>query len=192
MHARKRLEIAARLAVIVLVVVIALVVVSPIRLNTMAIGPTTKNAGDGSASAISSVESVEVHAQGNPEKELLDIEDKMTAAYVSKNLAAYLQYIDPAVSAFHASNPYRIDDKQVVQDALGMFYKNSDPSGLYKLQPRVQLYGDTAVVTYHFLETGGEGPRAYAYEGKQTDVFVKKQGKWVLVHFHSSRQVRAH
>lgn len=191
MHARKTLEIAARLAVIVLVVVIALVIVSPIRLNTMVIGPTT-TAGNASASTNASLESGEVLAQGSPEKELLDIEDKMTAAYVSKNLAAYLQYIDPAVSAFHASNPYRIDDKQVVQDALGMFYKNSDPSGLYKLQPRVQLYGDTAVVTYHFLETGGEGPRAYAYEGKQTDVFVKKQGKWVLVHFHSSRQVRAH
>lgn len=131
-------------------------------------------------------------AQASPEKELLDIEDKMTTAYVSKNIEVYLRFIDPAVSAFHASNPYRIDDRQVVQDALGMFYKNTNPTGLYKLQPRVQLYGDTAVVTYHFLETGGEGQRAYAYEGKQTDVFVKKQGKWVLVHFHSSRQVRPH
>ena len=141
---------------------------------------------------LSALEPSKTIAQANPEKELLDIEDKMTAAYVSKNLQAYLAFIDPSVTAFHASNPYRIDDRQVVQDALGTFYKGTDPTGLYKLQPRVQLYGDTAVVTYHFLETGGEGPRSYAYEGKQTDVFVKKQGKWTLVHFHSSRQVRAH
>jgi ketosteroid isomerase-like protein len=142
--------------------------------------------------ALPGVERTITIAQSNPEKELLDVEDKMTAAYVSKNLEAYLKFIDPSVSAFHASNPYRIDDRQVFQDALTMFYKNTNPSGLYKLQPRVQLYGDTAVVTYHFLETGGEGQRAYAYEGKQTDVFTKKQGKWMLVHFHSSRQVNPH
>ena len=186
MLTRKPLDVATRLAVI------AVVILSQIHLTALAIGPTKKTAEYGSASTLLGVESGNSPAQGNPEKELLDIEDKMTAAYVSKNLAAYLQYIDPAVTAFHASNPYRIDDRQVVQDALGMFYKNTDPSGLYKLQPRVQLYGDAAIVTYHFLETGGEGPRAYSYEGKQTDVFVKKQGKWVLVHFHSSRQVRAH
>jgi ketosteroid isomerase-like protein len=142
--------------------------------------------------ALPGVERTITIAQNNPEKEILDIEDKMTAAYVSKNLEAYLKFIDPSVSAFHASNPYRIDDRQVFQDALTMFYKNTNPSGLYKLQPRVQMNGDTAVVTYHFLETGGEGQRAYAYEGKQTDVFTKKQGKWVLVHFHSSRQVNPH
>ena len=142
--------------------------------------------------ALPAVERTLTIAQSNPEKELLDIEDKMTTAYVTKNIDAYLKFMDPALSAFHASNPYRLDERQIFQDALTMFYKNTDPSGLYKLQPRVQLYGDTAIVTYHFLETGGEGPRAYAYEGKQTDVFTKKQGKWVLVHYHSSRQVRAH
>ena len=186
MNVRKMLEIAARLALI------AVVILSQIHLTAQGIGSTTKAAVYGSAITLSDVESGTTPAQSNPEKELLDIEDKMTAAYVSKNLEAYLQYIDPAVSAFHASNPYRIDDRRVVQEALGMFYKNTTPAGLYKLQPRVQLYGDTAVVTYHFLETGGEGPRAYSYEGKQTDVFVKKQGKWILIHFHSSRQVRAH
>ncbi len=161
------------------------------HLTALAIGPTTKTALYGSALSRIGVESGMTPAQNNPEKELLDIEDKMTAAYVTKNLTAYLQYIDPSVSAFHASNPYRIDDRQVVQDALSVFYKSTNPTGLYKLQPRVQLYGDTAVVTYHFVETASEGTRDYSFEGKQTDVFVKKQGKWVLIHFHSS-QMRPH
>jgi ketosteroid isomerase-like protein len=184
MHTRKTLDVAPRLAVI------AVVILSQIHLTALAIGPTKKTTEYGNASTLLSVESGTTPVQGNPEKELLDIEDKMTAAYVSKNLAAYLQYMDPAVSAFHASNPYRIDDRQVVQDALTVFYKSTNPTGLYKLQPRVQLYGDTAVVTYHFVETATEGTRDYSFEGKQTDVFVKKQGKWMLIHFHSS-QVRA-
>jgi ketosteroid isomerase-like protein len=129
--------------------------------------------------------------QGGAEKELLDIENRITSAYINKNLEAFFQDNDEGLSAFHASNPYRIDDRRTIESALKTFYKYSTPTGLYKVQPRVQIYGDAAVVTYHFIETGeAEGGKLYAYEGKQTDVFVKRQGKWTLVHFHSSRVVK--
>ncbi|HET9533002.1 MAG TPA: nuclear transport factor 2 family protein [Blastocatellia bacterium] len=130
-------------------------------------------------------------AQGNQERELLDIENRITSAYMNKNLEAFFQDNDEGLSAFHASNPYRIDDRRSIESALKTFYKYSSPTGLFKVQPRVQIYGDAAVVTYHFIETGeAEGGKLYAYEGKQTDVFVKKQGRWTLVHFHSSRVVK--
>jgi ketosteroid isomerase-like protein len=126
--------------------------------------------------------------QSNLEAEILKIEERITAAYLRKDVEGFFQDNAPELTAFHASNPYRVDNQQMIRDALKVFYKDSSPTGLYKLQPRVQLYGDTAVVTYHFVETGeAEGGKLYAYEGKQTDVFVKKQGKWTLVHFHSSR-----
>ena len=137
------------------------------------------------------VESVGTTEQNRSEKELLDIENRMTSAYLSKDLGAFFQNVDEELSVFHASNPYRIDDRQTVHDALKTFYKYSAATGLYKVQPRVQIYGDAAVVTYHFIETGeAEGGKLYAYEGKQTDVFVKQHGKWTLVHFHSSRVVK--
>ena len=130
-------------------------------------------------------------AQGNQERELLDIENRITSAFISKNVEAFFQDNDEGLSAFHASNPYRMDDRRSIEKALKTFYKYSSPTGLYKVQPRVQIHGDAAVVTYHFIETGeAEGGKLYAYEGKQTDVFVKKQGKWTLVHFHSSRVVK--
>jgi hypothetical protein len=130
-------------------------------------------------------------AQGNQEKELLDLENKITSAFLSKTVEDFFPGNEEGLSAFHASNPYRIDDRRSIENALKTFYKYSSPTGLYKVQPRVQVYGDAAVVTYHFIETGeAEGGKIYAYEGKQTDVFVKKQGKWTLVHFHSSRVVK--
>lgn len=134
-----------------------------------------------------------IAAQNSAEKELLEIENRMTAAYLSKNIAAFFQDTDEGLSAFHASNPYRIDDRRTIEAALKVFYKDSSPTGLYKLQPRFQIHGDAAVATYHFVEVGdAEGGKVYGYEGKQTDVFVKKQGKWILVHFHSSRVVKPH
>ena len=130
-------------------------------------------------------------AQGNQERELLDIENRITSAYMNKNLEAFFQDNDEGLSAFHASNPYRIDDRRSIESALKTFYKYSSPTVLFKVQPRDQIYGDAAVVTYHYIETGeAEGGKLYAYEGKQTDVFVKKQGRWTLVHFHSSRVVK--
>ena len=129
--------------------------------------------------------------QSSGEKELLEVEDKITQAYLKKDLDAFSYDAVEDVSGFHASNPYRMDDRQKIQNALRTFYKYSTPTGLYKLQPRVQIYGDTAIVTYHYVETGeAEGGKLYAYDGKQTDVFVRRQGKWSLVHFHSSRVVK--
>ncbi|HKZ79879.1 MAG TPA: DUF4440 domain-containing protein [Pyrinomonadaceae bacterium] len=130
-------------------------------------------------------------AQSGQEKELLELENRISTDYLSKNLDAFSHGADEDLSGFHASNPYRMDGRQKIQEALKTFYKYSSPTGLYKLQPRVQIYGDTAIVTYHYVETGeAEGGKLYAYEGKQTDVFVKKQGRWSLVHFHSSRTVK--
>ena len=129
--------------------------------------------------------------QNTEEKELLEAENRITTAFLKKDVESFFKDSDERLSAFHASNPYRIDDRQSIENALKTFNKYSTPTGLYKVQPRVQLYGDCAVVTYHFIETGeAEGGKLYAYEGKQTDVFVKKQGKWTLVHFHSSRVVK--
>jgi ketosteroid isomerase-like protein len=134
------------------------------------------------------VEQVGTTGQNRPEKELLDIENRMTSAYMSKDMAAFFQDVDEGLSAFHASNPYRLDERKTVEDGLKTFYKYSTATGLYKVQPRVQIVGDAAVVTYHFIEVGeAEGGKLYAYEGKQTDVFVKKNGRWTLIHFHSSR-----
>ena len=51
------------------------------------------------------------------------------------------------------------------------------------LNPRVQVYGDCAILTYNYAgvvqDAGGETKPARA---KSTRVFVKQNGKWMLVH----------
>lgn len=129
--------------------------------------------------------------QTSAEKEIMEIENRYTAAYLAKDLDGFFKDTDPGMTAFHASNPYRVDDRKQIHDALKAFFKDSSPTGLYKLQPKIQIHGDAAVVTYHFVETGeAEQGKLYAYDGKQTDVFVKKNGRWTLIHFHSARVVK--
>jgi hypothetical protein len=56
-----------------------------------------------------------------------------------------------------------------------------------ELQPLVQVFGDTAVVTYY--SRGAYGPEGDAKTGylKETDVLVKRNGTWKIVHIHVSR-----
>ncbi|MEG3155716.1 nuclear transport factor 2 family protein [Sphingomonas sp. RB1R13] len=65
----------------------------------------------------------------------------------------------------------------------------SDGKTLYSemLNPKVQVYGDTAVLTYHYLGYFRErdGSMSKSLE-KATRVYVRQRGGWMLVHAHFS------
>ncbi|MFL6764639.1 MAG: DUF4440 domain-containing protein, partial [Sphingomicrobium sp.] len=48
---------------------------------------------------------------------------------------------------------------------------------------RVQVYGDTAILTYNFAGiTAGADGKSHPAIAKSTRVYVKQGGKWMLVH----------
>lgn len=66
----------------------------------------------------------------------------------------------------------------------------SDGKTLYSemLGPKVQVYADTAVLTYHYLGYFRErdGSMSKSLE-KATRVYVRQNGRWMLVHAHFSQ-----
>ncbi len=67
---------------------------------------------------------------------------------------------------------------------------NGAPSRLDLLTPRVQVYGDTAIVNYTLLKTvfqehGLPIPPQFSTIN-ETRVFVKLDGVWKMVHLHKS------
>jgi len=67
---------------------------------------------------------------------------------------------------------------------------NGAPSRLDLLTPRVQVYGDTAIVNYTLLKTVFPGPGILMPPDfstiNETRVFVKLDGVWKMVHLHKS------
>ena len=59
--------------------------------------------------------------QSGLEKELLDLENRISSDYLNKNLDAFSHGADESLSGFHASNPYRIDSRQTIEAALKTF-----------------------------------------------------------------------
>ena len=52
--------------------------------------------------------------------------------------------------------------------------------------PRVQVYGDTAILTYNQAATVNLGGRVINYTGKVTSVYIKQGNTWRVVHTHES------
>ncbi len=67
---------------------------------------------------------------------------------------------------------------------------NGAPSRLDLLTPRVQVYGDTAIVNYTLLKTAFAEPGMLSPPQfstiNETRVFVKIEGNWKMVHLHKS------
>ena len=64
---------------------------------------------------------------------------------------------------------------------------NGGASSLDMLTPRVQVYGDTAIVNYTLLKTtlSPNAPPQFSTMN-ETRVFVKLDGVWKMVHLHKS------
>ena len=65
---------------------------------------------------------------------------------------------------------------------------NGTAGRLDMLTPRVQVYGDTAIVNYTLLKTsfGSESSPPQFATMNETRVFVRLEGIWKMVHLHKS------
>ena len=109
-------------------------------------------------------------------------------AFTTNDPGTYFGYIHDDLTLFFPSSPYRVDGK--ADDRVEFEYslhKNWTKVGYFQeLQPNVQLYDDTAIVTYYTRGTyGPEGKEKTIYL-KETDVLVKVESEWKVVHIHVS------
>ena len=58
------------------------------------------------------------------------------------------------------------------------------PARFDMLSPRVQVYGETGIVTYTRLMTYDEAGKPRWTTFNETRVFVKRDGQWKMAHFH--------
>lgn len=127
---------------------------------------------------------------GTPEEEVLNLTRALLEnIYVHPSAQFYAANVEADVTAFEGT-PVRVDGIDFHLFALSQLARGleSDKSARYLqlLNPRVQRYGDTAVVTLTSqVTTVREGAFQTAYL-HETRVWVRRSGQWKLVHFHKS------
>jgi ketosteroid isomerase-like protein len=85
---------------------------------------------------------------------------------------------------FNPDYPARIDGKALNTKMWEAFMSDgSKPLVADMVNPKVQVYGDTAILTYNFVGVGKDKDGKVAPNAaKSTRVYSKIDGRWMLVH----------
>lgn len=129
------------------------------------------------------------HGTVAADDELLALTRRLLASIHSGDVKTYRELSAPELTAFETDvAPYRIEGVEFHADLMTAMQKQRTYENLIRcdmLSPRVQRYGDTAIVTYTRLMTyAGPAPAFRAFN--ETRVFARQGGAWRMVHFHRS------
>jgi len=117
------------------------------------------------------------------EDEIIALTYKIWKAENDKDMATRNKYISDDYTEFNPSYSTRIDGKTKnfnLSDANAMGGKSLADE---MLNPKVQVYGDVAILTYNFAGVikNNDG-KVVTSKAKSTRVYVNMNGTWKLVH----------
>ena len=121
------------------------------------------------------------------EQEILDLTRQMLEAMYTADPEVHRLHCTEDLTSFEwYIAPYRIDG---VEFHLRLIEEggNGAPARLDMLTPKVQVYGDAAIICYTLLKTmfiDGQPPQFSTMN--ETRVFVKQEDVWKMAHLHKS------
>ena len=108
-------------------------------------------------------------------------------AWQRKDKAFFADFLADDATMFSWMSPYLETDPKV--NFLPKFEQYAEMMKIndYSMyNPRVQVYGDTAVLTYNGSVSASFAGQPINYTGKMTNVYVKQGSTWRVVHSHES------
>jgi len=122
------------------------------------------------------------------QRELLEITWRMLEAINTGDANTYASLSSADLSCYEDVCQYRIDGLEFHLSLIRQMSASPEmkPTRFDMLTPRVQVYGDTGIVTYTRLMTYSDNSRPRWTTCNETRVFVRLGGAWKMVHFHRS------
>src|SRR5258708_29619961 len=113
------------------------------------------------------------------QRELLDITWQMLEAIHTGDADTYARLSTPDLSCYEDVCPYRIDGLEFHLTLIRQMAQNPAmrPVRFDMLTPRVQLYGETGIVTYTRLMTYEEDGKPRWTTCNETRVFIQQDGQ---------------
>ena len=119
-------------------------------------------------------------------KSILNQERTILNALRDKQLEVVAGGLAENFSAFADDQAYRIQGKDVYLSSVGDWMSQNELRTFQLLDPKVEVLGDTAVLTYYYSASGSLAGRGFSSSGKATALYVRKEGKWLALHYHNS------
>lgn len=124
-------------------------------------------------------------AQPKPDvaAEILALERQAMDGWLKGNPDPVLAIADPEITYFHIMTEKRIDGLSQLK-ALFEAYRGTPLFDSYEIvDPKVQISGDTAVLTYLFVRHNGAATSRW----NATQVYQRKKEGWRVIHTHYSQ-----
>ena len=126
-------------------------------------------------------------ARAQVANQIIAREKAASEAWQQKDKAFWADYLTDDATYFGAMSPYlEIDPKVNFIPKLDQYFELFKMLDFQMYNPRVQVYGDVAVLTYNNAATVDMGGNMMNYTGKVTSVYVKQGNTWRVVHGHES------
>jgi ketosteroid isomerase-like protein len=108
-------------------------------------------------------------------------------AWQRKDKAFFADFIADDATYFAPLSPYlEVEPKVNFLPKFEQYAEVIKYNDFQMYNPRVQVYGETAVLTYNSSVSLSMGGQPMNYTGKMTSVYVKQGNTWRVVHGHES------
>lgn len=94
----------------------------------------------------------------------------------------FLEISDPQVVYFDPFVQGRLDGRPALEELYAGVRGKIHIDHYEMISPQVQVFGETAVLTFNFVSRGSEG----AMRWNTTEVYRRRDGQWRIVHTHWS------
>jgi len=108
-------------------------------------------------------------------------------AWQKKDKAFYMDFIADDATFFSPESPYlETDPKENFFPKFEQYAEMFKMNDFQMHNPRVQVYGDTAILTYNSSVSVNSGGQSLSYTAKVTSVYIKQGNTWRVVHAHET------
>lgn len=126
-----------------------------------------------------------VATQGDGDEQAIkDVLIDMWDAVERGDVDRYASHVHPDFTAFGENDVYLAEGKQLEVSGMADYMKRARAVHTEMHQPRVTVRGDVAWITYYWTDSGTIGGERFTSRGKSTRVFVKENGRWLVIHGH--------
>ncbi len=120
-------------------------------------------------------------------QEILQVEKAMVRGFNAGDMESVLSHFHPRVSGFSSTQQERVSGLGAMKKTFN-YYRQASSHMKYQIaEPKVQLFGDTAIATFYWTVELGKGRPRHLIKGRGSHVLTNQNGKWLIVHEHFSR-----
>ncbi len=148
-----------------------------IAILTLALGSAGSGAGFSPAS----------EPQSEIARQIIAREKASVTAWQRKDKSFFADLMADDATYFSAESPYlETDPKENFLPKFDQYAEMLKFNDFQMYNPRVQVYGDVAILTYNSSVSASMGGQPMNYTAKVTSIYHKQGGAWRVVHGHES------